>query len=410
VESNSQFSGLLVEWPHHARRAPVTALFIAVCAGVWIASAVRGAPQTLEDWRRIGVLSGVELLDGAWWGLATSCFVHVDLWHVVLNMYALWVLGSRAEQALGATRYAAFSLAAGILASLGQALASDGLGLGYSGVLYAWFGMALAIGERSPELHRLASGRAAIVPLAWFVLCFVLTFSGVLTIGNTAHSVGLALGLSAGWFASGRIARGAALAAALAIGLVSACFWRPWSPHWNYIEASDAEHAGEYERARIRYRAMIDAGGDEAWARGMLARLHHVRGESHQREGQLARIAELDSERLGWARAMIQHVDEVRAWAAATSDEARAELVRAALARAEGRLDEARQAYGVHLDRNPDDHEARLHFVQMTQWDSLATQADIREALVLARQVEERAPAFAAEAREAREALELMRR
>ncbi|MBL8804697.1 MAG: rhomboid family intramembrane serine protease [Planctomycetes bacterium] len=410
MESNSQFSGLLVEWPHHARRAPLTALAVAICVGVWLAVAIRGAPQDVGDWHRLGVFSGPEQLAGAWWSLLTGCFVHIWFAHLALNVYWLWTLGSRVERELGAWRYLGLSLTSGVVSSLAQALASDGMGIGYSGIGYALFGFAYSVSSRWPALHALVSGRVAYAWIGWLFLCVVLTHTGLLAIGNGAHAAGLASGMALGWLASGRVARGAALASALAAVLLTACFWRPWSPHWNYIEASHAERAGDFEHARMRYRAMIDAGGDEVWARGMLARLHHVRGERHQREGQLARIAELESERLGWVQGMIQHVDEVRAWAAATPDAARAELVRAALARAEGRLDEARQAYGVHLEQDPDDHEARLRFVQMTQWDALATQADIREALVLARQVEERAPAFAAEAREAREALEQMRR
>lgn len=410
MESNSQFSGLLVEWPAHARRAPLTALAVAICVGVWLAVAIRGAPQDVGDWRRLGVFSGAEVLAGAWWGLLAPCFVHIWFWHLAFNVCGLWQLGSRIEREVGAWRYAGLSLAAGVLASLGQLLTSDDTGIGYSGICYGLVGFAYSVSSRWPALSAMVSGRATYVWFGWLVLCVVLTQTDVLAVGNSAHVVGLAVGLSLGWIASGRVARGAALASALAAVLLTACAWRPWSPHWNYIEASHAERAGDFERARSRYRAMIDAGGDEVWARGMLARLHHVRGERHQREGQLVRIAELESERLEWAQSLIQHVDEVRAWAAATTGDASREFVRAMIARSEGRFGEARQAFGVHLDRNPDDHEARLRFVQMTVWDSLATQAEIREALVLARLVEERAPALAAEAREAREALERMRR
>ena len=43
--------------------------------------------------------------DGAWWQLVTSMFTHVDVWHIGLNMMALYILGPALERIMGRTRF-----------------------------------------------------------------------------------------------------------------------------------------------------------------------------------------------------------------------------------------------------------------------------------------------------------------
>ena len=56
--------------------------------------------------------------DGAYWQLLTSMFTHVQLWHIVFNMLALYVLGPQLEALLGRWRYLALYLLSGFCGSL----------------------------------------------------------------------------------------------------------------------------------------------------------------------------------------------------------------------------------------------------------------------------------------------------
>jgi membrane associated rhomboid family serine protease len=67
---------------------------------------------------RIGAVSGPELLDGEWWRLLTSCFVHVGLVHLLCNMVTLGLLGAVAEGVWGRWRFTVIYLLSGLAGSV----------------------------------------------------------------------------------------------------------------------------------------------------------------------------------------------------------------------------------------------------------------------------------------------------
>lgn len=59
--------------------------------------------------------------EGRWWTLATFMFVHGGFWHLVANMYALYLFGPRLEQAWGTRRFLRFYLFCALAALLAHA-------------------------------------------------------------------------------------------------------------------------------------------------------------------------------------------------------------------------------------------------------------------------------------------------
>src|SRR5579862_9564853 len=57
-------------------------------------------------------------LEGQWWRLITNCFLHIGVFHLLMNMYALLYIGVLLEPYLGKARFAAAYLLSGIIASL----------------------------------------------------------------------------------------------------------------------------------------------------------------------------------------------------------------------------------------------------------------------------------------------------
>ena len=83
--------------------------------------------------------------DGAWWQLLTSMFTHVDVWHIALNMMALFILGPALERIIGRVRFLMVYLVGGLGGSvlvlfLSSATSST---LGASGAIYAVLGALL---------------------------------------------------------------------------------------------------------------------------------------------------------------------------------------------------------------------------------------------------------------------------
>ena len=59
-----------------------------------------------------------ETLDGGWWRIITSCFIHIGVFHLLLNMYALVYIGLLLEPYLGKVRFITAYLLTGITASM----------------------------------------------------------------------------------------------------------------------------------------------------------------------------------------------------------------------------------------------------------------------------------------------------
>lgn len=89
------------------------------------------------------ILTGVD--GGAYWRLLTSAFLHENILHIALNMYALYLFGRFVERALGRARFIAAYLTMSIGASVFVYWLSEprALTIGASGAVFGLFGMAL---------------------------------------------------------------------------------------------------------------------------------------------------------------------------------------------------------------------------------------------------------------------------
>src|SRR5688500_18062279 len=85
-----------------AERVPwVTWLACAACLVIFVALSVQDDAASWESLARFGYLPANSIWEGDYWALVTSAFVHLALWHLVFNVYWLWVLGSHMERAIG---------------------------------------------------------------------------------------------------------------------------------------------------------------------------------------------------------------------------------------------------------------------------------------------------------------------
>src|ERR1700689_1631422 len=75
--------------------------------------------QVLQAW---GTNVGPLTTDGQWWRLVTSMFLHFGVFHLALNMWALYVGGRLAERLFGAWAFALIYFSSGLGGSLSSLL------------------------------------------------------------------------------------------------------------------------------------------------------------------------------------------------------------------------------------------------------------------------------------------------
>jgi membrane associated rhomboid family serine protease len=171
----------------------VTITLIALNGLVYLASMSQGVNQFAIDYGLIGnaaVLNSghvglVGVAQGEWWRLITGGFLHANLIHIAFNMFALWVLGSQLEPALGRLRFGVVYFVSLLAGSLGVMLVSpDVVTVGASGAIFGLFGVAVAA-QRSQGINIWQSGVGMIL-----VINLALTF-GVSGISIGGHIGGL---------------------------------------------------------------------------------------------------------------------------------------------------------------------------------------------------------------------------
>jgi membrane associated rhomboid family serine protease len=184
-------------------RVWVTATLVLMNFGIYIAMALAaGSVGTfdLQQLLRWGANFGVYTVNGQLWRLLTAIFLHANLAHLLLNMWALWNIGRLAERLYGPWMFALLYLSTGLLASLAS-LAWDlrVAMVGASGAIFGILGAFLAYLMRGRMRVPAAVFRAHWLSTLAFALYNLI--SGFLEVGidNAAHVGGLLSGLVLGW-------------------------------------------------------------------------------------------------------------------------------------------------------------------------------------------------------------------
>ena len=139
-----------------------------------------------------GAINGPAIADGEWYRVIAGGFLHANLIHIAFNMFALYVLGTLLEPAIGRTRFVAIYFAALLGGSLGAILLDpDANTVGASGAIFGLFAACFLVARR-----RGLEGVASQIGF-WLVLNLVLTIS-VPGISIGGHLGGLAIGALAG--------------------------------------------------------------------------------------------------------------------------------------------------------------------------------------------------------------------
>jgi membrane associated rhomboid family serine protease len=131
-------------------------------------------------------LFGPSVASGEWWRLVTAIFLHVNLLHLLFNMYALYWLGPLLERRFGTLRYLALFLVAGLWGSAGALLVTpDAVTVGASGAIFGLMGALVVVLRRRGT--RDLGGIGAVIAIN---LVFTFSFSGISIGGHIGGLIG----------------------------------------------------------------------------------------------------------------------------------------------------------------------------------------------------------------------------
>ena len=177
---------------------PVTIALIGINALVFAVMVLRGVSfflPTPQQAIAFGADFGPLTLNGQWWRLVTSMFVHFGIIHIGLNMWCLWNLGRGAEILMGRFSYLLAYFASGIFGSIAsvywQPLAA---GAGASGAIFGMAGVLFTFVYLKKTPSNLQINKKMLSSLGTFIFYNLVIGASIPGISNAAHVGGLVMG------------------------------------------------------------------------------------------------------------------------------------------------------------------------------------------------------------------------
>ena len=130
----------------------VTKILIGLNVGIWLIGMVAGFQDIAGRFAlfRLAFFDAepVGVADGEWYRMLTAAFVHQEIWHLGLNMYALWILGRMLEPVLGRWRFVTLYVMSALGGSAASLLAPDVISYGASGAVFGLMGALFVVLRR----------------------------------------------------------------------------------------------------------------------------------------------------------------------------------------------------------------------------------------------------------------------
>ncbi|MDX1468470.1 MAG: rhomboid family intramembrane serine protease [Acidimicrobiia bacterium] len=199
-----------------ASGAPATVTLIAVAAAFYLftsnGSGASVIDALIQDNRLVAA--------GEWWRIFTPVLLHANITHILVNMWALWVLGPQIERSVGVPAFLALYLAAAGMGGAFAFLIGRG-GVGASGAIFGLFGIWA---NHAVRRRNTLQGRMMLRQIGFLLLLNAAIPIFIPIVSWEAHLGGLIAGYVIGeaWSRmSSRASTVQRVAAALAVGVVA---------------------------------------------------------------------------------------------------------------------------------------------------------------------------------------------
>ena len=173
------------------KKIVVTYALMAFCTLIYILQIFF---PSLTAW---GAVNGTLVRNGQVYRLITSMFMHGSIWHLLCNMYSLYVIGCATENYFGKKKFLLIYLVSGIIGSMFSCIFNTGWSLGASGAIFGLMGALCYFGY----YYRLYMGKALyneIIPVIVLNLALSLVVSNIdfyAHIGGLIGGVFITMGL-----------------------------------------------------------------------------------------------------------------------------------------------------------------------------------------------------------------------
>lgn len=167
----------------------ITYALIGINALMFVITLLLGGLTNLHILMDLGAIEKNSVLNGDYYRLITSAFLHGGIIHFLFNNYALYIIGPQLESFFGKAKFIAIYLGSAIIGNLLSLVFTTPniVGVGASGAIFGLLGSLLYFGYH----HRVYLGtviRSQIIPLIIINLIIGFSLPGI---DNAAHIGGL---------------------------------------------------------------------------------------------------------------------------------------------------------------------------------------------------------------------------
>ncbi|WP_173916144.1 rhomboid family intramembrane serine protease [Halobacillus sp. Marseille-Q1614] len=165
----------------------ITYILLAINLMMFAWLEMSGGSTSVVTLIELGAKYNPAILEGEWWRIISSMFLHIGIFHLLMNMLALYYLGSAVERIYGSLRFLVIYFLAGIFGGLASFAFNPNVAAGASGAIFGLFGALLYFGLKNKRLFFQTMGYNLI-----FIITINVVFGFVVPqIDNGAHLGGL---------------------------------------------------------------------------------------------------------------------------------------------------------------------------------------------------------------------------
>ena len=171
-------------------------ILVSVNFGIFLLQSLSGAERMFFE--LFGLVPKLIWSEFMIWQPVTYLFFHGGIWHVLINMFVLWMFGSELERLWGKQHFLKYYFITGVGSGIITAIFALNSTTPVVGASGAVFGVLLAYGltypNRTVYLYGIIPIKSILFVIGIGVLAFISSFDGTTQISHITHLAGMAIG------------------------------------------------------------------------------------------------------------------------------------------------------------------------------------------------------------------------
>lgn len=159
--------------------------------GIFLLISLRDPAMTTNTLIQYGAKANFKIVEGEFFRLLTPMFLHANIYHILFNSLALYIIGNQVERIFGLKKFLIVYFVSGLIGSLGSFITNDYVAVGASAGIFGLMGTHLYLFLYNRDGYRRYFGND------FLFLIGINVFYGVMnpSVDNAAHLFGLIGGL-----------------------------------------------------------------------------------------------------------------------------------------------------------------------------------------------------------------------